>query len=71
VPLRDPAALADGMCRLMRDAPLARRIAAKARTVVEARYGFDRMVASIEQLYDGELTRRAPGLVMQSQLAPL
>jgi glycosyltransferase involved in cell wall biosynthesis len=68
---RDPAALADCVCRLMTDPPLARKVAAEARTMVESRYGFDRMVASIEQLYDGELTRRAPGLVMRSQLAPL
>jgi glycosyltransferase involved in cell wall biosynthesis len=71
VPPRDPGALADRVCRLMSDPALAHTLAARGRALVEARYGFDRMVSSIEQIYDDELARRAPALVMQSQLAPL
>jgi glycosyltransferase involved in cell wall biosynthesis len=68
---QNPRALADAVCRLMADHPLAQAFAARGRALVKARFGFDRMVSSIEQIYDDELARRAPGLVMQSQLAPL
>jgi len=71
VPPRNPLALADAIGRLMA-APLdARAFAANGRELVEARYSFDRMVASIEHLYEQELARRAPDLAVQSELASL
>jgi glycosyltransferase involved in cell wall biosynthesis len=68
---RDSVALADRICRLMDDPPLAQTLASRGRALVEAHYGLDRMVSSIEQIYDDELVRRAPGLITRSQLAPL
>jgi L-malate glycosyltransferase len=71
VPPRDPLALADAICRLFTAPAEARALASAGRALVESRYSFDRMVASIEQLYERELTRRAPERAVQSQLAPL
>lgn len=58
VPPDDSQALAERICRLMADAPLALRIATSARARAQARYSFDRMVASFEALYASELARR-------------
>lgn len=71
VPPRNPPALADAIGRLMAAPPEAHVFAANGRALVEARYSFDRMVASIEHLYEQELARRAPDLAVQSQLASL
>jgi len=71
VPPRNPLALADGIGRLMASPPDAYAFAANGRALVEARYSFDRMVASIEHLYEQELARRAPDLAVQSELASL
>jgi glycosyltransferase involved in cell wall biosynthesis len=71
VPPRDPAALADRLCHLLTDRAHAHSLASAGRALVEARYSFERMVASIEQLYDHELMRRAPERAVQSQLAAL
>jgi glycosyltransferase involved in cell wall biosynthesis len=71
VPPNDPAALADALCRLFTAPGEARSLAANGRALVESRYSFDRMVASIDELYDHELARRAPERAVQSQLASL
>ncbi len=71
VPPRDPHALADAICRLIADPPQAQALASSGRAFVAERYSFDRMVASIEQLYTDELTRRAPERAVQSQFASL
>jgi glycosyltransferase involved in cell wall biosynthesis len=71
VPPRNPVALADRICWIMTEPSLARVLASQARAMVEARYTFSRMVSTLERLYDDELARRAPALVMQSQFAPL
>jgi|KBSSwiStaDraftv2_1062776.scaffolds.fasta_scaffold176750_2 glycosyltransferase involved in cell wall biosynthesis len=71
VPPRDPQALADALCRLMTNHTEAQALAAGGRSLVESRYSFDRMVAAIEQLYDQELSRRAPERAVESQLASL
>jgi len=71
VPPRDPQALADAICRLMTNPQEARALAAGGRALVESQYSFDRMVASIEQLYDQELSRRAPERAVESQFASL
>ena len=68
---RDPQALADAICRLMTNPTEAQALAAGGRSLVEAQYSFDRMVASIEHLYDHELLRRAPERAVESQLASL
>ncbi|HUR33058.1 MAG TPA: glycosyltransferase [Vicinamibacterales bacterium] len=67
---RNPLALADALCRLFTAPHEARALAAAGRAVVESRYSFERMVASIEHLYDQQLARRAPKrAVQQSQFA--
>ena len=68
---RDPRGLADGICRLMANQREASSLAAGGRALVESDYSFDRMVSSIEQLYEDELSRRAPGRAVQSQFASL
>jgi glycosyltransferase involved in cell wall biosynthesis len=57
-PAGDAAALADRLCRLMNDAPLAARLGEAARREVRERYSFDRMVAAVDALYVRELARR-------------
>jgi glycosyltransferase involved in cell wall biosynthesis len=68
---RDPAALADALCGVMADPDRARRLAEAGRALVEARYSFDRMVSSVEALYERELSHRAPEAAMQSEFASL
>lgn len=51
----DPAALADAIVRLLRDRPLARRLAEAGRAEVFDRYSADRLAADLERLY-GRLT---------------
>jgi glycosyltransferase involved in cell wall biosynthesis len=51
VPAGDSRALANAVSRLMSDGALATRLGAAARAHVEARYSFDRMVASFENIY--------------------
>ena len=58
VPAGDDAALADRIIALLTDAGTARQLGHAARATIEARYSFDRMVASFEQMYVAELTRR-------------
>jgi glycosyltransferase involved in cell wall biosynthesis len=71
IPPRDPLALADAICRLFTSPAEARRLAASGRALVNARYSFDRMVASVDRCYTRELHRRAPEWAVESQLAPL
>jgi len=68
---RDPQALADSICRLMTNSQEAHALAAGGRSLVESQYSFDRMVSSIERLYEEELSRRAPERAVQSQFASL
>ena len=68
---RDPQGLSDGICRLLTNSHEAHALAAGGRALVESQFSFDRMVSSIEQLYEEELTRRAPGRAIQSQFASL
>ena len=67
----DPQGLSDGICRLMTNSREAHALAAGGRSLVESQFSFDRMVSSIEQLYDQELSRRAPERAVQSQFASL
>jgi glycosyltransferase involved in cell wall biosynthesis len=71
VPPRNAAALSRQICRLMSDRALGGSLAAAGRSLVEARYSFDRMVAAIDRLYDDEIAHRAPNLTVQSQFASL
>jgi glycosyltransferase involved in cell wall biosynthesis len=71
VPPRNPLALANAIGRLMATPADARAFAANGRSLVEARYSFDRMVTAMDQLYEQQLARRAPDLAVQSQLASL
>ncbi len=67
----DVAGLADRICRVLEDDVLAGRVAAAGRARVHERYGFERMVSSIDALYARELTARLPVRVPQSQFASL
>jgi glycosyltransferase involved in cell wall biosynthesis len=58
VPAGDSTALAERVCRLMADEPLAARLGEAARAKAEAHGSFDRMVASFESLYLALLARR-------------
>jgi glycosyltransferase involved in cell wall biosynthesis len=58
VPPGDARALANAICRLMADPPLAHRLGAAARAEVHGRYSFDRMVAAFEQIYLDLLAER-------------
>jgi glycosyltransferase involved in cell wall biosynthesis len=69
VPAGDPAALAERLCRLLADAPLAVRLGEAARAKAEAHDSFDRMVASFESLYLALLTRRGVVGAARPQLA--
>jgi glycosyltransferase involved in cell wall biosynthesis len=69
VPPGDPRALARQICRLMADPALAGRLAASARTRVQTRYSFERMVAAFEGVYLDELARRGVIRAPRPQLA--
>ena len=60
VPPRDAAALADAVTRLLTDHPLADTIARAGHAMVHDRFCIERMVASIQDLYD-ECGRAAAG----------
>jgi glycosyltransferase involved in cell wall biosynthesis len=66
VPVRDHAAIADRVGDLLTDRDGARALAANARTMVERRFGLQRMVTSYEALFttllaDGRRRRRTRG----------
>lgn len=58
VPPGDDTALANRLEELLTHEAAARQLGDAARTTIESRYSFDRMIASFEQLYISELTRR-------------
>jgi L-malate glycosyltransferase len=58
VPPDRPDALADSVCRLMADGPLAEGLGAAARAVAHERHSFDRMVAAFDAVYEAELNAR-------------
>jgi glycosyltransferase involved in cell wall biosynthesis len=69
VPPGEPNLLADAIRHLMSDAALGARLGSAARAHVQSQYSFDRMVASFERVYIGELTRRGVLPAAQPQLA--
>jgi glycosyltransferase involved in cell wall biosynthesis len=69
VPPGDARALADGLCQVMADPPLAARLGASARARAETRYSFDRMVGAFEGVYLSELTRRGVVAAPDARLA--
>lgn len=52
VPPKDPAALADGIVRLLSDRDLAAELASAGRKVVERDYSLETMVRTLESIYD-------------------
>ena len=56
VPAGDERALAAAVLGLFRDPARANRLAWSARTTIESRYSFERMVREFEALYTGELS---------------
>jgi glycosyltransferase involved in cell wall biosynthesis len=69
VPAGDSDALAERLCRLMADEPLAARLGGAARATAEAHNSFDRMVAVFESLYLALLARRGVVGAASPQLA--
>jgi glycosyltransferase involved in cell wall biosynthesis len=69
-PAGDPAALADAIVSLLADEQRAVRLGAAARTTIVARYSFERMVTSFEQLYVDELTKRNPEALTSTWVDP-
>jgi glycosyltransferase involved in cell wall biosynthesis len=65
----DPHTLASRLVRLMNDPALAARLGAAARSDAEAHFSFDRMVASFDSIYVGELARRGVIAAAQPALA--
>ena len=70
VPPDDDSALASRIITLLTDAATARQLGEAARATIESRYSFDRMIASFEQLYMSELTRRRTLYASPAQAAP-
>ena len=62
VPPRDPAAIADALATLLADETLRRRMGAAGRERVEARYAWERVAATTEQIYERALGGSQPGL---------
>ena len=69
VPAGDSEALAERLCRLMADEPLAACLGTAARAKAEAHGSLDRMVASFESLYFALLARRGMVAAARPQLA--
>jgi glycosyltransferase involved in cell wall biosynthesis len=63
VPADNPAALADRICGLMATPSLTAALGDAARTQIQGRYSFGRMVTAFEAIYDTELRRRCPTLM--------
>jgi hypothetical protein len=60
VPPGDPGALSDALVRLLTNSALSQRLGTAARATIVKRFSFERMVDAFEQLYIGEMKRRAP-----------
>jgi glycosyltransferase involved in cell wall biosynthesis len=58
VPPRDPAALAAGVLRILRDRPLARCLGEAARATVAERFAVERLCLDVESLYLELLARK-------------
>jgi glycosyltransferase involved in cell wall biosynthesis len=70
VPPGDAHSLAAAIIELLGDRSKASRLGAAARAIVEARFGFDRMVGDFEALYCEELSRRATGAMQACPVVP-
>jgi glycosyltransferase involved in cell wall biosynthesis len=70
VPPDDPRAVAAALRELMTNPQQAAALGEAARQTVEARFSFDRMVRSFEELYLDLLHRHAPHTVPATQLIP-
>jgi L-malate glycosyltransferase len=62
IPPRDPAALAQAICRLLEDPQLARRFGAAGQQRVSAHFSIEQMVSKTERLYVELLKRAGNGL---------
>jgi glycosyltransferase involved in cell wall biosynthesis len=71
VPVGDAPALAAAIVRLARESELADSLARAARQTIESRYAFDRMVASFEALYEGEVEAAAAVAVRRGRDMPV
>lgn len=58
VPSEDANAIAGALLRLLRDPELARRMANNGRQMAVERYGFDRLIREVDELYTELLERR-------------
>jgi glycosyltransferase involved in cell wall biosynthesis len=55
VPTQDPQALAQAMLRILQDADFARRLSRAGQVKMQTHFGFDRLIAQLEQLYSNSL----------------
>jgi len=55
VPTQDPQALAQAMLRILQDADFARRLSRAAQVKMQTHFGFDRLIAQLEQLYSNSM----------------
>jgi glycosyltransferase involved in cell wall biosynthesis len=69
VPPDNPRVLADALIELMTNDDVADKLGTSARTTIESRYSFDRMVAAFSDLYLSQLEARAPSLARRPALA--
>jgi glycosyltransferase involved in cell wall biosynthesis len=69
VPTRSPAALADGVERLLRDPALARRLGEDGKRHVRQRFSRERMVANYEEVYREALDARRSRSQLRASLA--
>src|SRR5207248_1467672 len=60
----NPRELADRICRLMATPALCASLGQAARRDIQERYSFNRMVTAFEAIYDRELLRRCPELMI-------
>jgi glycosyltransferase involved in cell wall biosynthesis len=67
VPAGDARELAEHICELMADPSLGTRLGSAARARVQRQFSFERMVATVENLYANELARR--GVVLAEKAA--
>lgn len=59
VPPRDPAALADGVCRVLEDGEFATRVSSAARLRAVEQFGWDRIAERMEAVYASAMERHS------------
>jgi len=55
VPTQDPQALAQAMLHILQDADFARRLSRSGQVKVQTHFGFDRLIAQLERIYNNSM----------------